>query len=680
MPARIIVLLLLLVMGSRAAAAQSTQVLTDRTLETAGGVAELYAGWRFHPGDDPAFAEPDFDDSTWPTTSSTLQAGSPYVEQWPGVGWFRKRLVVDSTLSGQRWGVQLMPFGAAELYVDGELVHRTGQVSADPAQEVRVHSDGGGPIPLPGAGEHVLAVRYSNTRAEDYLRLWYFIGFELRLGPEALVLENAEKAKRHGLLAMFFFGLYAAFALVHAMLYLAYRASRENLYFSLMVTGFAGIVFLDLALPQFFDSADALLLFPALLPTCIVLASLAGMAFEYTVFYGRMLRVFYVALATGVVLTAWTWIAGMQAYSPYTAIFALLILAENVRVVLVALHQKKRGARLIGLGLAAITVGFAEPLLDSLGALPFNRLELFPYLTSTILLVSFSIYLSKSVAKTTRDLRRKLIQVEDLSREKLEQEQRTREEILQRKLLESEYRRKLRELEEARQLQLAMLPSAVPDHPELDIAAYMETAAEVGGDYYDFDLRDDGVLTLAVGDATGHGMRAGVMVTAMKSLFKALSREQDLLRIIRTSTRAIKAMNLRGLYMALIMARYDSGVLQLAAAGMPPVLVYRKATGCVETIRLTGMPLGSFVCFPYREARVALHPQDTVLFMSDGLPELFNREREMLGYERAASAFAEVADAAPEAIVEHLTTTAHRWAGGEGIGDDMTFVVIRRVA
>jgi serine phosphatase RsbU (regulator of sigma subunit) len=193
-----------------------------------------------------------------------------------------------------------------------------------------------------------------------------------------------------------------------------------------------------------------------------------------------------------------------------------------------------------------------------------------------------------------------------------------------------------------------MLPREVPAHPGLDVAAYMQTATEVGGDYYDFHVGEDGTLTLAIGDATGHGMKAGTMVTATKSLFNALAGEESLLDILDRATRAIKGMNARQLYMALTLARFKDGVLYLSAAGMPPALVYRARTGTLETIRLKGMPLGSFVGFPYREEEVRLERGDTVLLMSDGFPELFNEAGEMLGYEEAAAAFAKVAAEPPD--------------------------------
>ena len=77
------------------------------------------------------------------------------------------------------------------------------------------------------------------------------------------------------------------------------------------------------------------------------------------------------------------------------------------------------------------------------------------------------------------------------------------------KFLQLENNRKTKELDEARNLQLSMLPKVLPQVPNLDIAVYMKTATEVGGDYYDFNVGTDGTLTVAIGDATGHGMKAG---------------------------------------------------------------------------------------------------------------------------------------------------------------------------
>ncbi len=246
--------------------------------------------------------------------------------------------------------------------------------------------------------------------------------------------------------------------------------------------------------------------------------------------------------------------------------------------------------------------------------------------------------------------------------------------------LQSENLRQTQELDAARDLQLSMLPEAMPEHPTVELAAFMQTATEVGGDYYDFDLSDDGTLTLAIGDATGHGTKAGTMVTAAKSLFANMAGEEDLVQILEKSARALKKMGLPKLYMALALVRLRDHTLELAGAGMPPALVYRAATGQVETVALKGMPLGGPGSFPYQTTSVPLSPGDTVVLMSDGFPELFNAEGEMLGYERAVEVFEEVASQSPEQIIAHLREAGERWSNGRAQDDDVTFVIMKMKA
>jgi len=245
------------------------------------------------------------------------------------------------------------------------------------------------------------------------------------------------------------------------------------------------------------------------------------------------------------------------------------------------------------------------------------------------------------------------------------------------KALQAENLRQTQELDAARELQLSMLPTALPDHPTVELAAYMQTATEVGGDYYDFDLSDDDTLTLAIGDATGHGTKAGIMVTATKSLWHAFSRDEDLTQVLEKSSRALKLMKLPKLYMTLALARVRDYTLELAGAGMPPALVYRAATQQVETVALKGMPLGGPGAISYHTTSVSLSPGDTVVLMSDGFPELFNIESKMLGYERVVRVFAEVASQSPEEIITHFTKTGETWSNGRAQDDDVTFVVMK---
>jgi len=244
-------------------------------------------------------------------------------------------------------------------------------------------------------------------------------------------------------------------------------------------------------------------------------------------------------------------------------------------------------------------------------------------------------------------------------------------------VLQAENDRKSRELEAARQLQLSMLPRKVPWHPGVEIAARMSTATEVGGDYYDFDIADDGTLTLVLGDATGHGTRAGTIVAATKSLFHLLSRQGDVVELLTRASFAFRRMSLEKLYMALAVARLHEGRLELSSAGMPPAFVYRAAAGTVEEVALPGMPLGGIVRYPYRKARLDLAPDDVVVMMSDGLPETLDSRGDPFGYERIAAALPGFAGCSPREIVDHLFGLERRWRGDLPRADDVTFLVLK---
>jgi serine phosphatase RsbU (regulator of sigma subunit) len=243
--------------------------------------------------------------------------------------------------------------------------------------------------------------------------------------------------------------------------------------------------------------------------------------------------------------------------------------------------------------------------------------------------------------------------------------------------LEAENEIRAKELEEARQLQLSMLPQALPQLPLLEIASCMKPATEVGGDYYDFHLSDDGVLTVAVGDATGHGLKAGTLVTATKSLFNHLAQETEIPAIFQQSSRALKRMNLRSLFMAMTIAKVNGYKMTLGSAGMPPALIYRAERRVVEEISLRGVPLGSLTAYSYRECSMSLAPGDVVVLMSDGYPERFNGKNEMLGYGSAKSVLLEIAILPPQEIIEVLVKIADKWANGRPQDDDMTFVVMK---
>ena len=243
--------------------------------------------------------------------------------------------------------------------------------------------------------------------------------------------------------------------------------------------------------------------------------------------------------------------------------------------------------------------------------------------------------------------------------------------------LEAANHRKTTELEEARQLQLSMLPKELPKLPNLDIAVYMKTATEVGGDYYDFNVNPDGTLTVAIGDATGHGMKAGTIVSMIKALFASGGSRMDMKTFFNQSSDALKRIELGRLMMGFVMLKIKTNKLKFANAGMPPLFIYRKRLGKVEEIMIHAMPLGAIKDFPYEISELEISSGDTILLLSDGLPELKNERNQQYGYAQVKEKFKLAAEKSPDEIVEYLKNTASKWINGVEPDDDVTFVVIK---
>ena len=286
---------------------------------------------------------------------------------------------------------------------------------------------------------------------------------------------------------------------------------------------------------------------------------------------------------------------------------------------------------------------------------------------------------SDEISVLAQSFNRMAEQLDEDQRRLREQECARRREEVERNLLEAENARKTQELEEARLFQLSLLPSTVPDDPRFRVAVLMKTANEVGGDYYDFGTSEGGALTVAVGDATGHGATAATMVTVIKSLFVAADDDSSPAGFLDSAARTIRRMRLGRRNMALTVARLEDGAAVIASAGMPPVLLHRPAEPDISEIAFEALPLGSLIGDTYKERRLDLESGDTLLFMTDGLPELQNVDGEILGYEKVSEIFQRCAEDDPESIVACLEEEANDWLGGRSADDDFTFVVVRVV-
>jgi len=253
------------------------------------------------------------------------------------------------------------------------------------------------------------------------------------------------------------------------------------------------------------------------------------------------------------------------------------------------------------------------------------------------------------------------------------------ERIVEQERAAIEYERKSAELEEARRFQLSMLPKEVPHHPDYDIAVFTHTATEVGGDYYDFHVERDGAMSVTIGDATGHGARAGTMVAVIKALFAGYSAAQSPADFLRDATEKVRRMDLERMAMALQLARFDDGRVTIASAGMPPAYIHRRASAKVDEIAHSATPLGT-LGDRYNDITLDLKTGDTLLFMSDGFPELMNAAGQQLGYAAACDAFAAAATAGDaDGVIAKLIESVRGWHGDQPPNDDVTFVVVRAI-
>jgi ligand-binding sensor domain-containing protein/serine phosphatase RsbU (regulator of sigma subunit) len=251
--------------------------------------------------------------------------------------------------------------------------------------------------------------------------------------------------------------------------------------------------------------------------------------------------------------------------------------------------------------------------------------------------------------------------------------------LAEKRALEAENERKSKELNDARVLQLSMLPQSVPQIPGYAIAVFMKVATEVGGDYYDFNVSPEGDLNIAFGDATGHGMQAGTIVTLMKGLFISESSKFEIPAFFNRCSRAMKEIKLGRLFMALTLARFRGKSVSLSSAGMPPVYLYRKADGTIEEILLKAVPLGSMKNFPYSLYETELNTGDAMLFITDGLPEQKNSSSEMFDYARVIDCLKSTAEKAPGDVIDRLMSEGENWMSGAVQDDDITLLVIKKI-
>ena len=254
-----------------------------------------------------------------------------------------------------------------------------------------------------------------------------------------------------------------------------------------------------------------------------------------------------------------------------------------------------------------------------------------------------------------------------LRKQRLEQEIRERERVEQ-------------ELRVARRIQQASLPKEVPTLEGWQISPLYQPAREVGGDFYDFHLLSGGRLGLVVGDATGKGVPAALVMSTTCGMLRAVSQALDssspgemLQRVNEALVPSIPAnMFVTCFYVILDPKR---GSLRYANAGHDLPYLHRRGGDC-EELRARGMPLGLMPGMGYEEREIVLDVGEAALFYSDGLVEAHDTKGEMFGFPRLRALIAEHGEEGY--LGEFLMEELYAFVGeGWEQEDDITLLMLR---
>ncbi|QQR83674.1 PP2C family protein-serine/threonine phosphatase [Candidatus Peregrinibacteria bacterium] len=241
------------------------------------------------------------------------------------------------------------------------------------------------------------------------------------------------------------------------------------------------------------------------------------------------------------------------------------------------------------------------------------------------------------------------------------------------------------ELDIAAQIQRDVLPKQAPSFVGLDIVAKTRSAAEVGGDSFDFLTTPDGAQSYVyIGDVTGHGVPAGLVMVMVNTLIHAMvSMGMGSAREVVSHTNALLMPRISNrIFMTLVMFRWSVAEQKLfyTGAGHEHFLIYRARTETVETIQSGGIALGMVPDMAplAKEVEVPLEPGDVIVLYTDGLTEAKNQSGEMYGLERIEHSLKENGYfPSAEGIFDHLTKDFSEFVGPYVQVDDLTMIVMK---
>jgi serine phosphatase RsbU (regulator of sigma subunit) len=239
-----------------------------------------------------------------------------------------------------------------------------------------------------------------------------------------------------------------------------------------------------------------------------------------------------------------------------------------------------------------------------------------------------------------------------------------------------------RELALASEIQQRFQPTAPPHITGYELQGISFPCYEIGGDYYDFIEREDGRLVIALGDVSGKGTAAALLMSSLHAAIHAQSASHDSLVATISAVNRYLADNIpANRFVTLFYAELEpeSGSLSFLNAGHnPPLIVH--AAGTVEQLASGGLPLGIKPDADYREGRTQLQPGDVLVIYSDGVTEAVSPSGEEFGPTRLYEVVQRNVEASAAGIRDRIESSLTKFAQGTSAADDITLVIVKRQA
>ena len=239
-----------------------------------------------------------------------------------------------------------------------------------------------------------------------------------------------------------------------------------------------------------------------------------------------------------------------------------------------------------------------------------------------------------------------------------------------------------RELQLAMEIQQRFQPTAPPSVPGYELQGISFPCYEIGGDYYDFIQREDGRLVIALGDVSGKGTAAALLMSSLHAAIHAQTGSHETLVETISAVNRYLADNIPpNRFVTLFYAELDpeSGAVSFLNAGHnPPLIVH--AAGTVEQLASGGLPLGIKADADYREGRTHLQMGDVLVIYSDGVTEAASPNGEEFGPTRLYEVVSRNVDASAAGIRDRIESALTKFSQGTQAADDITLVIVKRQA